>query len=627
MGFLVSLSALACTALLFAVALAFGFRILALSGLPDDRTFTSALFAAGISFPLIGFAVFGLSLPGWLGLRSAWALVLVLAIAAGPGWFRLQESTLSVLKRVISLASTGGSAIRAVTALLISVFSLEALIAVAPLTGSDAMHYHFTVPLLELGKPLQPIFWLTPSFLTGQAHLLISLGLALGSERVSLGLIFLGGILAAGTLYVIARDVMACEWALLVVLAFLITPMVFWQMTTSGSPDIWMAFYTGLAVIAASRGIERGNSRFVLLAGFYAGAAAGVKYTGWVVPFAVCLYFLIACRSWRWTLSCGLASVIAGSLAQVRNFVWTGDPFFPFLMRRLHPASVNSLALHSLVIETRASDYSLRWDHLLGLPFQMVLDGDRFGLGQYFGPLVLAFAPLLIYARWKSQTAKLAGTVWALLFASNALSTQMGRFLLPAYGLALALLFSGLAEIFKRRWKVSMHGCAATLTLFLAFALASDLVYARDFLPVVLGQESQEDFLQRMAPDYKFASFVNATLGARTQSGDGRVMLFFRHLYYLRVPYIYGDPAFSWVMDPAKCNQAGCLLRTLQDLNVRWVVKAPVYPPALAEAFSRLETDRHLVPIATAELETSGGPSRIYKEKQAVPVTILELEP
>ena len=625
MSFAVATSAWAALAIVFAVALAFGFRALELLGFPHEDAFESGLFAAGISFPLIGFVVFGLSIPGWLGPRTAWGLVVVLGIAAGRGWFRLREWARLALKKIRSRYSGGSFASRATLALLVLTVSLEALLSMAPLTGSDAMHYHFTVPLLEMGVPLRPIFWLTHSFLIEQAHLLISLGVALGSDRISLGLITLGGILTAAVLFAIARQLMSFDWALLAVLAFLISPMVFWQITTSGSPDIWMGFYTGLVIISANRGVRTSSLKFVLLAAFYAGAAAGVKYTGWIVPFAISVYILAASRSWIQMFSCGLVSLAVGALTQVRNFVWTGDPFFPFLMPRLNPASVNSFALHDLVMDTRSSGYSLHLLHLLTFPFSMALDGNKYGLGQYFGPLLLAFAPLLPFARWKSHTAKLAGVLWALMLLLNALSTQMGRFLLPVYILALALVFSGLAEIFERGWRIAAYGCAATLVLFLTFSGLSDLMYARDFLPVVFGHESKEAFLQRMAPEYRFASFVNAELGQRTQNGNGDAMVFMRHLYYLRVPYVYGDPTSSWAVDPAKCSDPGGLLRVLRELNVRWVVKAPDYPAALADSFRGLEMEKKLIPIASAEFETLTGTSRIYGIRQTVRVTILKL--
>jgi hypothetical protein len=366
--------------------------------------------------------------------------------------------------------------------------------------------------------------------------------------------------------------------------------------------------------------------KFFLLAGFFAGAAAGIKYTGWIVPFAICVYLLFATRSWKLTLACGITSFIAGALTQVRNLVWTGDPFFPFLMPRLSPANVNAFALQALVTDTRAGNFSTNWLHLLKFPFNVVLDGDRYGLGQYFGPLVLAFSPLLIFARWKSHTVRLTATVCALVFASNALTTQMGRFLLPVYILALALVVSGVADLFARKWKLASSACAVTLILFLTFAGLSDIVYARDFLPVVIGSENRAEFLERMGPDYKLATFINDTLGPETQHNAGNVIVFLRHLYYLKVPYVYGDPGSSWTFDPSKCNKPDQLLLLLNNINVRWVVRSPDYPPPLAEAFDGLESQNKLVRIASMDLETFTGNSRIYRQKRTTKVVILELQ-
>jgi hypothetical protein len=129
-----------------------------------------------------------------------------------------------------------------------------------------------------------------------------------------------------------------------------------------------------------------------------------------------------------------------------------------------------------------------------------------------------------------------------------------------------------------------------------------------------------------MAPEYRFASFINSELGQRSATQNGNAMIFPRHLYYVRVPYVYGDPTFSWAVDPARCKDAKGLLNVLRELNVKWVVKEPSYPPALQEAFNQLESERKLVPIASSDLETLTGSSRIYGIKQTTRVTILELD-
>jgi hypothetical protein len=485
------------------------------------------------------------------------------------------------------------------------------------------MHYHFTVPLLQLQGPLRPRFDITHSFLLGQAHLLISLGLALGSDRIALELIFLGGLLTAATLYAIARKLTARKltasplWPLFGVLVFLISPMVLWQTTTSGSPDIWMAFYLGISVLAASRALDATDSRLALLAGWFAGNAAGVKYTGWTVPIAVCAYLFLYFRPRAIAICSALVAFCGGCLPLLRNAVWTRDPFFPFASRWLNPGHVDSYALNFLLVDTRSSAFSRGLGHLLAFPLLLTIEGDRFGLGQYFGPIVLALAPLLLFLPWKSHLVRLAAAVWMLAFLANAGTAQMGRFLLPVFALALALIFPAIARAAELRWRAGVAAAAACLVVFVVFAAAADALY---FAPALKADASS-------AQDFAISSFVNNTLrDAAKQQPNEKALVYYRHLYYLRIPFVNGDPDTSWIFDPAKCDQAAGLLSVLQQEHVRWVVMTEDYPHPLAAAFQQLEREGKLAPIAHANVESTAGTTRLNHQKLVVPVTIFELE-
>ena len=74
------------------------------------------------------------------------------------------------------------------------VLLVEGLGAMARCTGSDALHYHFTAPLLTLRYGFIPIFSYHIVFSPDNHTLLILAGLALGSERLSMGFLFLGGL-------------------------------------------------------------------------------------------------------------------------------------------------------------------------------------------------------------------------------------------------------------------------------------------------------------------------------------------------------------------------------------------------------------------------------------------------
>lgn len=137
----------------------------------------------------------------WLWIAAALAIVGLTGIAGG-------RQLWSSLKQLAGRAQTATTGEKLLYASIGTVAGLEALCAVAPLTGSDALHYHFAAPLLSLRAGYQPNFFLPHSFLTGQNHLFILTGLAFGSEKFALGLLFLGGVLAAAASFCLAK-----QWA------------------------------------------------------------------------------------------------------------------------------------------------------------------------------------------------------------------------------------------------------------------------------------------------------------------------------------------------------------------------------------------------------------------------------
>jgi hypothetical protein len=101
-------------------------------------------------------------------------------------------------------------------------------------------------------------------------------------------------------------------------------------------------------------------------------------------------------------------------------------------------------------------------------------------------------------------------------------------------------------------------------------------------------------------------------------------MVFFQHVYYLRVPFLIGDPQISWLMDPDRLGSSQALLQFLRRQNVRWVVKSPDYPKPLAPAFQALEDEGKLLPRFSEEASTYTH-FRIYGEKVPVHLVVLEL--
>ena len=617
MALLNTLGSLAAVVLIGLISIAFGARVLKWIGLSVAGLLERALLSAGISFAFLQLAVFALLAEGLLRRNSLYILFAVMIVCAGRTWKIAAE--LAGAAREF-LTEVRKSPFQFALALVISaLLALDGLMAMAPLTGSDALHYHFTIPSLWLHDGFKPIYGIINSFGTGQAHMLIALGLALGSDQIATGIIFLGGLFSAAAMYILARHWMSLERSLIVTLVFLLSPIVFWQMTVAGAPDIWMMFYTTLAVLAAARAITLRSTRWAAVAGFIAGAAAGSKYPAWIIPVTLAIVFLVECRSfWLPTVS-SLAAFVSGLEPLVRNVLWTGNPFFPYASHLFPPHKMNAYNLAQTLADTHKAGAPgfVGWAEY---PFRMVLDGQNYGVGHYFGPLILVFAPLLLLAYRPTPLFRVAALVWAAMFLSNQATVQMGRFLLPVYGIALAITFAGVESVSRIGRPLIRMACDASVVIFLLLGAAAFAAYGKDFLPVSVGLESREHFLAREAPNFQEISFANKELEGK----PGVALVFFQHLYYLRTDFVVGDPGSNWDLYPEDYATPDAMLQWLRKYDVRWVLKPTEYPGTVNDVMLRLESDGILQPVASTHVEDFTG-WRIDGEKVQVAMSILEV--
>jgi hypothetical protein len=131
------------------------------------------------------------------------------------------------------------------------------------------------------------------------------------------------------------------------------------------------------------------------------------------------------------------------------------------------------------------------------------------------------------------------------------------------------------------------------------------IIYSREPLRTTLGMKDEAKYLEQWAPDYQVAEAVNRLLGNRAH--DGKTLVFFRHIYYLRIPFVNGDPDSSWSANPD-------ILRTPQQWKaffsqerIRYVVKSPDYPSAIAAALEEMEKNGDLVPFAETVVQNISG--------------------
>jgi 4-amino-4-deoxy-L-arabinose transferase-like glycosyltransferase len=501
---------------------------------------------------------------------------------------------------------------------------LELAASLAPLTGSDALHYHFTTEQLILEQGFHPIFFLTHSFLCGQGHLLILLGLALGSESLAMSFLFLGGALAALAVACLAARWVPRPYAIVFALLFLLTPLVFWQISASGSPDIWMAAFTGAAVLVILRTREDATARHALLAGFLAGGVAGAKYTGCVIAMAVAIAFLVEDRSARKGFLFFLGALFSGIWPFARNLIWTGDPVFPILASRLFPERINAYAIGDLLADTGAASSHSLFQVIPFLFFSMRAAGAAPGFWEFFGPIVLALAPLVFLACRNTREWRMRILVWLSAGLGIFPASGSTRFLLPLLPIAFSCVAAGVYRASQKGW-VQIHRLATLSILLACFMGAVGLpLYTAPAIFATIGVEDRQHYLREKAPDYQIAQAVNESLSSAPTGG--KTLVFIRHLYYLRVPYVLGDPSTSWQVNPAFIRTAADWRAFLHDEQIAYVVRSPSYPATIAAPLEQLEKEGSLILYSKKEVQNFQG-MRIAGRREPVVVVILRVVP
>jgi hypothetical protein len=618
MALAASVASLLAVGMFALVSAAFGHRLLRLALLQFHSETEHLLCAVGLGVICLNVLFF----LAQISTRIRFCIFTVLAIALFVGMTEMRP-VLKKIGRILSRTLSESMSDKAVATVVISVLFVEGLAAMAPISGSDALHYHFTAPELTLRFGFHPNFFLSTSFLCGQSHLLILAGLALGGVRLASGLIFLGGALTAAACGCLARRWTNNRWACVAALLFLLTPVVFWQISMAGAPDVWMAFFAVLGILIISSYGELPTRSHAVLAGVFAGAIAGAKYTGCFVAVSMAVAYLWEASSRRNVVAFTAGVLGSGVWPYARNLAWTGDPLFPILLKWISPDKINSYTLAAYLADTGAAKPKSLWQ-LIRFPLFAGIDPMHTGFWDYFGPVIFVTAPLLFLVIRNTPTWRAAMTVWILSALGIGISSGSTRYLLPILPISIATTLAGVAYLRILQWRVMYYMLMVTLGSFLTFGAASLLVYDRPALSVATGALSQEEYLRMRVPEYEEAEFINRTLSGSDTSG--KTLVFMRHVFYLRVPFLYGDPAASWGIDPSILQTPEEWLALFHAQSIRWVVRSPNYPVAVAAPLFQLEASGKLLPIARTEVADFQG-MKITGQRQIVPVTILRVNP
>jgi hypothetical protein len=210
----------------------------------------------------------------------------------------------------------------------------------------------------------------------------------------------------------------------------------------------------------------------------------------------------------------GTALLIA-SPWYLKNLIWSGNPVYPFLFGGPGwPAE--RLQLLMAYLQSFGTGHAVT-DYLL-LPISLLTQRAAFGtfMSRIDIPSPLFLLALAFPFLSREHPFRPLGWILLLRFALWAVGTQQTRFLLPLYPV-LTLLTAGVLEAWiaragAQRWRLlAASGIVAGMV---AVTLAYQLIYLASTrpLPVVLGSESKDAFLERSVYDYAALRYVESEL-------------------------------------------------------------------------------------------------------------------
>ncbi|MCK5378153.1 MAG: glycosyltransferase family 39 protein [Acidobacteria bacterium] len=526
-------------ALVFAAAFVGWGALPALALLPQRGATDRLLIAGVIGAGLTGLLTF---IPGVFGFVSApvyalWTFVgLALLAWRGP---RLVSGRRASVPRPEPLG---------VLAAVIITLNLVQLIPmlVSPVVSTDAMEYHLMIPKIALATgQIAPLPSLVESNYPGLMSFIYLLVMPLAGDIACKAVHFLAGI---GVLFAIARlvDRVAPE------ANRLLAPALYLTMPVAAIIFGW-AWNDNFFILCILLGLGQlldfnedpalpRSVRHLLAAGILLGLAAWTKYTIVMILSSLAPLLVVAMWKWRWRpLQVAILVAPIGAISLlvfVKNAVFTGNPFYPFLHTLFpNPMWTDTTAAFFKTALQKWEIPTWHWHTPVTFVIHMVFKPRLIDI--HTGVLPLLAAPFLLLRSTTRAQTFLKLFVLFHIFAWYLFRTET-RSLLSLFAVILVLaapeIERTLFSVTGRKRAALLAVSAAALTSLSVTVISSWIL--TEPMKYFFGLEKTTTFLSREVAGFDALDWINTHDEVR-----GAVLVGFKHPYYAAKPVWFS--AFS----------------------------------------------------------------------------------
>jgi len=517
-------------------ALGYGLALLRLLRIRLFSSFEMIAWAIPIGLGIL--AVIGLEL---LFLQAVYPSVTWTLIAVGVVLAILFKDSLRFPKPVTEKLSLHESLMLIVLIVLI-LGNLSA--ALTPEVREDCLNYHIVFP--NMYASVHGIYenqWNYLSYMPIHVESLYTLALSVGRDHLAKLIHCTFGICVAGLLYALGQRLLSRRSGLWAAFLWLITPQVA-LLSSSCFIDLAVSAWVFIAILSLMNAMESDSSvvrcRWLVLSGICAGFFMGAKYTTGPIFFAPLVMTWAAWHIWVrqksaqsiWYKEALLLVVPAAVICcpiLIKNFLWTGSPFYPIFGGLFGVRTESALIAHTKILGCAPPAGSLT---LGGFPGWFI----RRWMGlNYAGTFIhnlalLSFVSTLllrVLTKGRSLIRIHSWTGWLVLNAIAAWFMFLiscdnldGRFILPVLPV-LCLLVGGWLwadawhDILKNRlwvhWVLLLTIALAAVCGFVQNQRYFVLEMKESLLPV-LSEDARREYYRARIRTYDICEFINENL-------------------------------------------------------------------------------------------------------------------
>ncbi|MCP4643293.1 MAG: hypothetical protein GY851_22790 [bacterium] len=407
--------------------------------------------------------------------------------------------------------------------------ALALIAALAPVTSWDATTAHLALPTDYVRAGYIHVFEGNPySAFPHLLHSLFTFGYCLDGELGATLVNWTFACLGCVALYGLGTG-LAGRRAGFIAAAMFATAPIFMDQAGTVSIDLAFATVTAFVLCALLAWRDADRTAWLILAGLLAGSACGIRHTGYVVCVLLCVGVLLAPKVSRLkAASLFAACCVVGAVPwMLRSWILAGNPVYPFFWQYFTPDGIVEVTAES--VGTHDSLRGTGLGAFLLFPWRIVMRPDLFdGWAKSPGGLVLILGIPGLFVAGKRGRAlgAFSGAGVAALFAYR----QLARYYLPFFVPMMAVAAAGASNIRALRKPI-----AALLVVMFAYGLALHAAAVHFKIPVALGLESRDDYLQRRVERYDAFQWLNESW---IPEAGGRVLMLDTRSYFAHVdPY------------------------------------------------------------------------------------------